>query len=309
MVVQIVLLVLPTVLLCLLYKTNQRPANGTKSPATLKLFALSLLMHLLYLMVAVGFAVYIFLGTELTEIAAAKSAIRALYAEKKEPRPSLLTERGGRGCFDQWVLGWGYQYDRWLSEEEEKLQSYRAENMMPPAILGDLRSQTWRPDPATNPILSHLSPLDNAQSAVILAVACEICLLLVLLFSVHYLIQHIKAVYLLRNYWQLDQLYAPRHDDIAKARDDKREFTLADLLAKERLQRQMEIDEVAARKLAAMERRKAMMAIHQQSQLARPRAAAGARPSGSTSMETSSQRSAVSNIRGRKEKTRFERNL
>ena len=133
---------------------------------------------------------------------------------------------------------------------------------MPPAILGDLSSQTWRPDASKNPIYSHISPLSNAESGIYIAIACEICLLIVLLFSVCYLTKEIKAVYLLRNYARLDEIYAPRHDDIAKARNDKREYTLADLLAKERLQRQMEIDEVAARKLQAMEKRKAMMAMH-----------------------------------------------
>jgi len=72
----------------------------------------------------------------------------------------------------------------------------------------------------------------------------------------------------------------------------------------------MEVDEVAARKLQAMEKRKAMMAIHQQKGLPRPPVAAGAKPPLlPANYETSSQRSTVSNIRGRKEKTRFERNL
>jgi len=57
----------------------------------------------------------------------------------------------------------------------------------------------------------------------------------VLLFSVYYLTREIKAVYLLRNYGHLDEIYAPRYDEIAKSRNDKRAFTLADLLAKERL--------------------------------------------------------------------------
>lgn len=74
----------------------------------------------------------------------------------------MLTERAGRGCFDPETFGWGYQYEQWLANEQEKLDAYREENVLPPAIFSDLRSQIWRPDPSKNPILYHQSPLTNA---------------------------------------------------------------------------------------------------------------------------------------------------
>ena len=67
---QILLLLIPALLLCLFYKRNIKYANGTKSPPNLRLFALSLLMHIFFLMITVGFGVYIFLGTDLAEISA-----------------------------------------------------------------------------------------------------------------------------------------------------------------------------------------------------------------------------------------------
>lgn len=67
MLIQIVLMLLPTIPLCLFTKSrHHHQANGTKAPATLKLFALGLPMHLVFLMVVIGFGVYIFTGTELS---------------------------------------------------------------------------------------------------------------------------------------------------------------------------------------------------------------------------------------------------
>lgn len=94
----------------------------------------------------------------------------------------------------------------------------------------------WRPDPETgNPFLNQISYLKNAKIGVYLCITFEVCLFLTLLLSIYYLVRHLKAVYLLRNICYLDEIYAPRHDDIAKTRNGQREFTLADLLAKERL--------------------------------------------------------------------------
>lgn len=231
------------------------------------------------------------------------SSIRALYAEEG-PAPSLLTERRGRGCFDKWMFGWGHQYDAWAKEQDEKLKAAKEQNVRPPELAGDLSARRWRPAVDKNIILSELEPLAQARTGILITILVESAYILMFLASAYYLIRHAKAVYLLRHFGELDALFAPRRDDLSLSRSGKQPCTLADLLAKERQQRQLQRDEVAARKLQALERRRARMAGYQQEQL---RASAGM--ISLHGPETTSQRSAVSNIRGRRERTRFERNL
>jgi len=120
LIAQIVLTLVPlVVVICLWYKKSEQ-LEDSQSTHSYKLLALTLLIHVLYVSIALAFLISTLGGSELPMLSKGMNSILRIYGDDAGRIPSLMTERGGRGCFDNWMFGWGYQFDQWTKEQKQR---------------------------------------------------------------------------------------------------------------------------------------------------------------------------------------------